>query len=49
MFSIPDCHGAYPLHYAVQMCANESKKQAAFLKCLERLIAYGADIKALVS
>ena len=46
--SVPDCHGAYPLHYAAQMCASESSKQAQFVECLTSLLEFGADINVWV-
>ena len=46
--SIPDNHGALPIHYAVQMCsagnANREKQMICQLG-LQRLLSMGVDIK----
>ena len=46
--SIPDSHGAMPIHYAVQMCAAGSANREKQMICqmgLQRLLSMGVDIK----
>ena len=46
----PDIHGAFPLHYAAQMCgpsADQPEKARTFLVVLRKLLARGADPSVL--
>ena len=46
----PDIHGAFPLHYAAQMCgpsADHPDKSRTFLVVLRKLLARGADPSVL--
>jgi ankyrin repeat protein len=48
--SIPDTHGALPIHYAVQMCgvgsSGNREKQMVCQLGLQRLLSMGVDIRA---
>lgn len=48
--SIPDKHGGYPIHYAVQLCGPDSenkKKLDNAVKIVQILISFGVDINVV--
>ncbi|XP_022083184.1 inversin-A-like isoform X2 [Acanthaster planci] len=39
----PDAHGAYPIHYATQMCSGDPSTAATGLRCLQALLRKGGS------
>ncbi|XP_019618685.1 PREDICTED: trichohyalin-like isoform X1 [Branchiostoma belcheri] len=44
---IADVHGAFPLHYAAQMCGTEYEVPGIGMHCLSKLVQSGADVNCV--